>query len=67
MQMISTLQARVTYLLARSRREDGAVATEYGLLLFLVALAIILALGALAAALVGVFNSGATELGGVTG
>lgn len=65
--MLTTLQACGYYLMARFRREDGAVATEYGLLLFLVALAIILALGALAAALVGVFNSGATKLGGATG
>jgi Flp pilus assembly pilin Flp len=65
--MISTLQAGVTYLLARFRREDGAVATEYGLLLFLVALAIIAAVTALGLALFGVFSDSATELGGVTG
>jgi len=65
--VLTILQAGVDYLMARFRREDGAVATEYGLLLFLVALAIILALGALAAALIGVFNSGASELGGATG
>jgi Flp pilus assembly pilin Flp len=65
--VLTFLQAGVPYLMARFRREDGAVATEYGLLLFLVALAIIVALGALAAALVSVFNSGATELGGVAG
>ena len=65
--MLTILQAGAYYLMARFRREDGAVATEYGLLLFLVALAIIIALGALAAALVGVFNSGATKLGGATG
>jgi len=65
--VLTILQAGAYYLMARFRREDGAVATEYGLLLFLVALAIIIALGALAAALVGVFNSGATKLGGATG
>jgi Flp pilus assembly pilin Flp len=46
-------------------REDGAVATEYGLLLALVALAIIAALIALAAALKVVFTNSATELGTV--
>jgi Flp pilus assembly pilin Flp len=46
-------------------REDGAVATEYGLLLALVALAIIAALVALAVALKAVFNDSATELGTV--
>jgi Flp pilus assembly pilin Flp len=65
--MVSTLQAGLAYLLARVRREDGAVATEYGLLLFLVALAIIAAVTALGMALFGVFNDGASELGGVTG
>jgi len=65
--VLTILQAGVDYLMARFRREDGAVATEYGLLLFLVALAIIVALVALGAALVGVFNSGASELGGATG
>ncbi len=36
--------------------EDGAVATEYGLLLFLIAVAIVLAVGALGASLVTVFD-----------
>lgn len=65
--MISTLQAGVTYLLARFRREDGAVATEYGLLLFLVAIAIIAAVTALGLAVFGVFDESATDLQGVTG
>jgi len=45
-------------------REDGAVATEYGLLLALVALAIIVALVALASALYAVFQSSADTLSG---
>jgi len=64
--MLTLLTAGYDYLKARFQREEGAVATEYGLLLALVALAIIIALGALAAALIGVFNSSATTLGGST-
>ena len=47
-------------------REDGAVATEYALLLVLIALAIIAAAIALGLAIAGVFTRGATTLGGVT-
>ena len=47
-------------------REDGAVATEYALLLVLIALAIIAAAIALGLAIAGVFSEGATTLGGVT-
>ena len=65
--MISTLQAGVTYLLARSRREDGAVATEYGLLLFLVAIAIIAAVAAFGTALFGLFDESQTTVKSVTG
>jgi len=46
-------------------REDGAVATEYGLLLVLIALAIIVAATALGLAIAGVFTSAKGELGGV--
>ena len=46
-------------------REDGAVATEYGLLLVLIALAIVVAAAALGAAIAGVFTEGSNELGGV--
>jgi Flp pilus assembly pilin Flp len=46
----------------RFTREDGAVATEYGLLLVLVALAIIAAAVALGLAISGVFERGATTL-----
>ena len=48
------------------RREDGAVATEYALLLVLIALAIITAAIALGVAIEAVFNRGATTLGGVS-
>jgi pilus assembly protein Flp/PilA len=51
----------------RFTREDGAVATEYGLLLFLIALAIIVAVTALGLALRGIFSHSATSLGGVVG
>jgi Flp pilus assembly pilin Flp len=48
-------------------REDGAVATEYALLLVLIALAIITAAIALGVAIQNVFQSGADTLGGVSG
>lgn len=50
---------------SKLRREDGAVATEYALLLVLIALAIIAAAIALGLAIAGVFQSGADTLGGV--
>jgi len=49
----------------RITREDGAVATEYGLLLVLIALAIVIAATALGAAIAGVFNNGSSSLNGV--
>jgi Flp pilus assembly pilin Flp len=48
------------------RKEDGAVATEYGLLLVLVALAIVTALTFLGLAIAGKFSDACTELGGAT-
>ena len=47
------------------RREDGAVATEYALLLVLIALAIIAAAIALGLAIASVFDEGAGVLEGV--
>jgi Flp pilus assembly pilin Flp len=44
--------------------ERGAVATEYGLLLVLVALAIVAALTALGLAIAGKFSDACTSLGG---
>lgn len=46
-------------------REDGAVATEYALLLVLIALAIVAAAIALGLAIAGVFQEGSDYLGGV--
>jgi Flp pilus assembly pilin Flp len=63
--MLSIIQAGVNYVRARFPREDGAVATEYGLLLVLIALAIVVAAGALGVAISNVFDEGSTELGGV--
>lgn len=62
--MFSILQAGMTYLQARFSREDGAVATEYGLLLVLIALAIIAAATALGLAIAGVFDSASGTLEG---
>jgi Flp pilus assembly pilin Flp len=44
------------------RREDGAVATEYGLLLVFIALAIIAAVVALGIILRGIFTNASTSL-----
>lgn len=60
--MLSILSAGVNYVRSRFPREDGAVATEYGLLLVLIALAIVLAATALGAAISGVFEDASTEL-----
>jgi Flp pilus assembly pilin Flp len=60
--MLSIFAAGVNYLRARFPREDGAVATEYGLLLVLIALAIVLAAGALGVAISGVFESAEDNL-----
>ena len=47
--------------------EDGVVSTEYGLLLVLIALAIVAAATALGLAIAGVFNNANGQLGGVNG
>ena len=66
--MVSTIGAVVVAgLLARFRREDGAVATEYGLILFLVAIAIIAAIAAFGVVLVDMLGTGAGEVESVTG
>jgi pilus assembly protein Flp/PilA len=59
-------KARTLAWSARERitREDGAVATEYGLLLVLIAIAIVVAAAALGTALIGVFNHGTDSLNG---
>jgi len=60
-------QSFVTQMRTRLRREDGAVATEYALLLVLIAIAIITADIALGAAIAGVFQEGADTLNTVSG
>jgi Flp pilus assembly pilin Flp len=47
--------------------ERGVVSTEYGLLLVLIALAIVAAATALGLAIAGVFTKANTQLGGVSG
>jgi Flp pilus assembly pilin Flp len=47
--------------------ERGVVSTEYGLLLVLIALAIVAAATALGLAISGVFNKANGQLGGVSG
>ena len=61
--MLSMIEAGVTYLWNRFRREDGAVTTEYGLLVVFIALAVIVGMAALAVALNGMFNSASDQLG----
>ena len=63
--MLSIIQAGVNFLRARFPREDGAVATEYGLLLVLIALAIVVAATGLGLAIAGVFEDGSNSLSGV--
>jgi Flp pilus assembly pilin Flp len=60
-------QSFVTQMRTRLRREDGAVATEYALLLVLIAIAIITAAIALGTAIASVFQQGADTLSGVSG
>jgi Flp pilus assembly pilin Flp len=59
-----TMWAGVT---SRLGDERGVVSTEYGLLLVLLALAIVAAATALGLAVAGVFDKGTTQLGGVGG
>jgi Flp pilus assembly pilin Flp len=65
--MVSTIGAGLGWLRARIRSQDGAVATEYGLILFLVAIAIIAAITAFGIVLVDMLGTGADEVGSVTG
>jgi pilus assembly protein Flp/PilA len=64
--MLSIISAGVAYLRHRFPREDGAVATEYGLLLVLIALVIAAGATALGLTLLGVFNEADSSLGGAT-
>lgn len=64
--MLDIIFAGVTYLRQRFPREDGAVATEYGLLLVLIALVIAAGATALGLTLLGVFNKANTSLGGAS-
>lgn len=60
--MLSLFMAGAEYLRLRFGREEGAVATEYGLLMVLVALAIIGAATALGFAIAGVFSDAGDTL-----
>ena len=61
--MLSIFEAGVTYLRARFAREEGAVTTEYGLLIVFIALAVIAGMILLATALNGMFSDASGELG----
>jgi Flp pilus assembly pilin Flp len=58
-------QSTWTSLKSRFVDERGVVSTEYGLLLVLIALAIVAAATALGLAIAGVFSKADTKLGGV--
>jgi Flp pilus assembly pilin Flp len=60
--MLSYLKGTAIYLRARFAREDGAVATEYGLLLVLIAVGIVAAAVLLIAAINGAFTDATDEL-----
>ena len=64
------VKARTAWAGVRSRLaedERGVVSTEYGLLLVLIALAIVAAATALGLAVSGVFDKGTNQLGSVSG
>lgn len=65
--MVSIIGAALPALVARLRRDEGAVATEYGLILALVAMAIIAAIAAFGLVLVDMLGTGAGEVESVTG
>lgn len=65
--MGAMIGAGVAGLVARFRREDGAVATEYGLVLALVAMAIMAAIVAFGLVLLDMLGTGAGEVQSVTG
>ena len=60
-------KAQTTWFSLRRKftNEDGVVSTEYGLLLVLIALAIVIAATALGLKIAGVFDKADTELGKV--
>ena len=64
--MLMAIHFGVEALKARFSREDGAVSTEYGLLLVLIALAIVAAATALGLAISGVFEDASNSLGPVS-
>ena len=63
------VRARTAWAGVTSRLGDerGVVSTEYGLLLVLIALAVVAAATALGLAIAGVFDKANTQLGGVSG
>jgi pilus assembly protein Flp/PilA len=65
--LYTSIRSRWIHLTRRLRDETGAVATEYALLLVLVALAIIAGATALGIAINAKLNDGATTLTGVPG
>jgi Flp pilus assembly pilin Flp len=60
--VLTTVQAAFDFLRARFSREDGAVTTEYGLLVVFIALAVIVGMVALALALNAMFSQAAGSL-----
>lgn len=54
--MLSNARAALLRFVARFEREEGQGLAEYGLIIAFVAIALIVALGALALALIGILN-----------
>lgn len=55
--MLSNISAALARFVARFEREEGQALAEYGLIIALVAVALIVALGALAVAISGTFDA----------
>ena len=55
--MLSNISAALARFVARLGQEKGQALAEYGLIIALVAVALIVALGALAVAITGTFNT----------
>ena len=65
--MLSNISAALQGFVARFEREEGQALAEYGLILALIAVACIIALGLLAAGIIGIFGDITACLTGAAG
>lgn len=63
--LIATLQTLGFHAKSRLQREEGATAVEYGIMVGLIAVGIIVIVGTLGGQLTSLFQSVSTKLGGV--